>query len=241
MQNKKGCGCSANKSTNSNINTDVNLKSNDPGSQGNVGYIPFPVPTHMTKTIHQRPNKVESEKTETNLDSNKQESAPMEFQARTVESAKTLKEQLGKKIGMVQSFANAVTSRGLGNNKINKPIKQLRVLSCFGNKEQGGELPPCEYLKQSTVMPGKHFCGGCGCGDKPHTWLVSQGEEYSKLDYPRLSCPLKMPGFTNYEPSKPEEMGPPPSRRNYIENINYTEVEKIPVTLPVMEKPPPTV
>ena len=88
-----------------------------------------------------------------------------------------IKEQnsLSKKISMVQSFATALTSRGLKNEKVNKPIKQLRVLSCFGNKENGGQLPPCEYLKESTT-PGKHFCGGCGCGDRKGTWLVAEGD-----------------------------------------------------------------
>ena len=41
---------------------------------------------------------------------------------------------VSKKIGMVQSFAMALASRGLTNKKINKATKQLRVLSCFGNK-----------------------------------------------------------------------------------------------------------
>jgi hypothetical protein len=142
-----------------------------------------------------------------------------------------IKEQntLSKKISMVQSFATALTSRGLKNEKVNKPTKQLRVLSCFGNKNQGGELPPCEYLKESTT-PGKHFCGGCGCGDKKGTWLVSNGEEYSKLDYPKLNCPLQMPGFTNYKASSPEEAVSPITRRYYIENISYKDLEKIPVS-----------
>ena len=77
------------------------------------------------------------------------------------EESKTV---FSRKLGMVQSFAKAVVSRGLADQKINKPVKQLRVLSCFGNKDVGGQLPPCEYLKDSET-PGKHFCGGCGCGD----------------------------------------------------------------------------
>lgn len=136
-----------------------------------------------------------------------------------------------KKLGMVQSFATALASRGFGNNKVNKATKQLRVLSCFGNKHLGGELPPCEHLKESST-PGKHFCGGCGCGDKPGTWLMAEGENYSKLDYPKLNCPLNMPGFTNYQPSKPDEAQEPVTRRHYIENIDYNEVIKITVSLP---------
>jgi len=137
---------------------------------------------------------------------------------------------LKQKLTMMQSFAMAVASRGLNNEKVTKPIKQLRVLSCFGNKNQGGVLPPCEHLKESST-PGKHFCGGCGCGDKKGTWLVSEGDEYSKLDYPKLNCPLQMPGFTNYEKSKPEEGTPPITRRYFIEQLPFKEVEKVQVTV----------
>jgi len=142
---------------------------------------------------------------------------------------------LSQKMSMVKSFASAIASRGLSNNKVNKATKQLRVLSCFGNQHTGGELPPCEYLKQSTT-PGKHYCGGCGCGDKPRTWLMAEGEEYSKLDYPNLNCPLNMPGFTNYQPSKPDEANSPITRRYYLENIDYNEIIKTSVSLP--EAPP---
>ena len=237
MENKQGCGCGKKSNPQSPATPQVNDSAPQlpvPGTPipaPNVGYMPYPV----RGGIMAQPGRQVRVQPELVTDKPKE---PAKFQERQVESANTLKEQLGKKIGMVQSFASSITSRGLSNNKINKPIKQLRVLSCFGNQQQGGELPPCEYLKNSTVLPGKHFCGGCGCGDKPHTWLVADGEQYSKLDYPRLSCPLKMPGFTNYEASKPEEAGPPPTRRHYIENINYSEIEKIPVTLPEMEKPP---
>jgi len=136
-----------------------------------------------------------------------------------------------KKLSMVQSFATALTSRGLDNKKVNKPAKQLRVLSCFGNSQQGGQLPPCEHLKQSKT-PGKFYCGGCGCGDKPMTWLAGSEQEYSKLDYPKLNCPLNMPGFTNYKHSEPDEAIPPITRKHYIENMNYNDVTAISVTLP---------
>jgi hypothetical protein len=136
---------------------------------------------------------------------------------------------LKQKLTMMQSFAMAIASRGINNQKVTKPIKQLRVLSCFGNKNQGGVLPPCEHLKNSST-PGKHFCGGCGCGDRKGTWLVAEGEEYSKLDYPKLNCPLAMPGFTNYEKSKPEEATMPITRRYYIDQLPYSEIEKISVT-----------
>ena len=141
-----------------------------------------------------------------------------------------------KKLSMMQSFASAITSRGLKNEKVTKPIKQLRVLSCFGDKNQGGVLPPCEHLKNSRE-PGKHFCGGCGCGDRAGTWLVADADKYSKLDYPRLSCPLQMPGFSNYEQSKPDEAISPITRRYYIENYPYEKLENINVN--TFEPPPP--
>ena len=136
------------------------------------------------------------------------------------------------KISMVQNFASAIASRGIKNNKVSLPVKQLRVMSCFGNMKQGGELPPCEHLK-SSVTPGKFYCGGCGCGDRKGTWLISNGDEYSKLDYPKLSCPLQMPGFSNYRKSEDSEGVEPITRRYYIENnIKYDDLQKIEVTVP---------
>jgi hypothetical protein len=146
-------------------------------------------------------------------------------QFRKEEAPQQIKNILSTKLGLVQSFAQAIVSRGVSDTKIDTPIKQLRVLSCFGN---GAELPPCQHLKPSET-PEKFFCGGCGCGDKPRTWLMGSSEEYSKLDYPKLQCPLKMPGFTNYEPSLPDEKNEPISRKYYIENIDYAEVAKIDV------------
>ena len=167
---------------------------------------------------------------------NKNKSVPMQNENNTTQQndvtfrKSEVKQQTGvkQKLNMIQTFASAITSRGLNNEKVTKPIKQLRVLSCFGNQQQGGVLPPCEHLKNSSTE-GKHFCGGCGCGDKAGTWLVSEGEDYSKLDYPRLSCPLQMPGFSNYQISKPDEGVPPVTRRWYIEHMNYQDIDKVQV------------
>lgn len=142
---------------------------------------------------------------------------------------------------MIQSFASAMASRGLTDNKVNKPEKQLRVLSCFGNRHSGGVLPPCEHLKKSDVEEGQYYCGACGCGDKKMTWLLAKGEEYSKLDYPKLHCPLAMPGFSNYSESEAHEAEQPITRKYYIENMNFDDVSKVEVTLPdapVMDQPP---
>ena len=138
---------------------------------------------------------------------------------------------LKKAFSMVQSFAVALASRNLNNKKINKPMKQLRVLSCFGNQDGGGELPPCEYLQKSEVDSAKHICGGCGCGDRKATWLVVESDEYGKLDYPKLACPLQMPGFTNYIVSAPDEADEPVTRKYYIENIDYDSLQDVEVKI----------
>ena len=137
---------------------------------------------------------------------------------------------LKKKLNMIQSFASSLASRNFNNKKINRPIKQLRVLSCFGNENKGGILPPCEHLNKSETE-GKHYCGACGCGDKKRTWLMAKSDEYSKLDYPKVACPLEMPGFTNYVLSTDDEAEEPVTRKYYIENIEYKEISKIDVAI----------
>jgi hypothetical protein len=159
-------------------------------------------------------------------------SKPNSIEFRTVEVPND-KSIITRKIGMIQSFAMSLTSRGIMDKKINKATKQLRVLSCFGNKHLGGVVPPCEHLKDSKTE-GQHFCGGCGCGDRQGTWLIANGNDYSKLDYPRLNCPITMPGFTNYKPSVPDEAIAPITRKYYIENIEFEELNSMSVSLPDM-------
>ena len=144
-----------------------------------------------------------------------------------------------KKLSMIQNFAMALASRNLNNKKINTPIKQLRVLSCFGNQDDGGILPPCEHLMESETGEGKHYCGACGCGDRKGTWLIQQADDYSKLDYPKVACPLQMPGFSNYLVSNPDEADEPVTRKYYIENMDYELVQKVSVKIgeQVEEKP----
>ena len=146
------------------------------------------------------------------------------------------KRGLKRKLSMIQSFAVALSSRNLNNKKINKPIKQLRVLSCFGNENTGGILPPCEHLMPSETGEGKHYCGACGCGDRKMTWLVQEADDYSKLDYPKVSCPLAMPGFTNYVISTPDEAEEPVTRKYYIENLDYELVQKVSVKIGEQEE-----
>ena len=137
---------------------------------------------------------------------------------------------ISKSIKMAKSYAAALASRGLKNKKTEPYTKRLRVLSCFGDQSIGGDLPPCEHLKKSKAELGKFFCGGCGCGDRKGTWLVAEGDEYSKLDYPVLSCPLKMPGFNNYEESSADESVEPITRRYYIEQLSEDHVNKIAIS-----------
>ena len=85
-----------------------------------------------------------------------------------------------KGFGMAKSYAQALISRGVTNKKSDPYVKRLRVISCFGNVHTGGQLPPCEHLQNSKVAENKYFCGGCGCGDAKRTWLLSNGDEYSK-------------------------------------------------------------
>jgi hypothetical protein len=39
-----------------------------------------------------------------------------------------------------------------------------------------------------------------------------------------------MPGFTNYQVSKPDEGVPPVTRRWYVEQMNYQDIDKVQVT-----------
>ena len=123
-------------------------------------------------------------------------------------------------------FAASLASRGISNTKTDVKTKQLRVLSCFGGSTIN---TPCVFLKTSSVDSTKSYCGGCGCGDKSHTWLLQSSEEYSKLDYPVLNCPMQMPGFSNYDPNfKPIEVK---LRKEMIEEIDPKELELIQVTI----------
>ncbi len=124
---------------------------------------------------------------------------------------------------MTVGFLQSLASRGITNRKIEIPLKQLRVLSCFGDKN----ITPCEYLKTSST-DGKKVCGKCGCGDSKNTWLLANDESYSKLDYPSLNCPIKMPGFTNYEPTVEKH---PPTRKLLIENLTEQEISRVIVTV----------
>ena len=61
--------------------------------------------------------------------------------------------------------------------------------------------------------------------------MIAKSDEYSKLDYPKLSCPLQMPGFSNYEKSDADEANEPVTRRYYIEEMTEDRIKKVDVSL----------
>ena len=208
-----GCGCNKNK------NSEKSCTGSDCPSKKAVKEITIEHLIEPVSDINTRSVPVWVKQKGYNMDE--------EFKKREV----TPSNPIAKGFGMATSFISAIASKGLSEEKVNIPLKQLRVLSCFGNRESGGVLPACEYL-QTSATPGKFFCGGCGCGDKPLTWLNGTADEYSKLDYPKLACPLQMPGFSNYKESGPEESVAPVTRRAYIEKMKFEELNSVPVTMP---------
>jgi hypothetical protein len=114
-------------------------------------------------------------------------------------------------------FAASIASRGFSNKNVDLSTKQLRVLSCFGTDT----IDSCPFLKKSKSSD-YFYCNGCGCGDKKHTWLLRGKNEYSKLDYPTLNCPQKMPGFTNYDPNFYSK-----EARIHKEDVENYDIEKL--------------
>lgn len=95
----------------------------------------------------------------------------------------------------MKNFGKSVTSRAL-KGKAEDHVIKLRVLSCHGDEN----LIPCPYRADSEVREGAKYCTACGCGDKPRAFLNNpdDSDAYTKLHYPWVSCPLKMPGFSDY-------------------------------------------
>jgi hypothetical protein len=126
------------------------------------------------------------------------------------------------------SFGRAIASKGITNKKAESKTLELRKMSCHGDSTKN--LPPCSERKDSEKFPGSFYCGACGCGDKAHTQLVNGknpdgSEKYSKLDYPKVTCPLKMPGFVNYVESQTGVSENP--RKLFIEmTIGVSEIKE---------------
>jgi hypothetical protein len=128
-------------------------------------------------------------------------------------------------ISKIMMFAMSIASRGMDNKKTDLDTKKLRYVSCFGLDE----IPPCEKLTKSEKS-NFYYCGACGCGDHSHTWLIKEQGDYSKLDYPHLTCPFKMPGFSNYDPASPKEGL---ERKKTIENMDPQKLNFVELTVSV--------
>ena len=105
--------------------------------------------------------------------------------------------------GKVGSFLRSAWSKGFTGKRTDDQTKYLRTVSCHGDENLN--ISPCEWRRESEHADGIYFCGRCGCGDKPKTWLNGPEGEYTKLDYPQVVCPLEMPGFSNHKPYGQEE------------------------------------
>lgn len=115
-----------------------------------------------------------------------------------------------------KSFGKALLSRYMGYNaRASVEVTAVRDLSCNGD---GGTLLPCPNRVESTKFPGSYVCGACGCGDRRAVLIYGDDvPAYNKLMYPYLSCPINMPGFSNYVPSPETEVQN--ERREWIEAI----------------------
>jgi len=171
-----GCGCNKGKSTGGSTRANVNLKQNDSNQTPKIQNEPsFPtIPQLSTPTS--RPVVEESEEPELQRG----------------------KVSFGDK---VKNFGKAVVSRATQGKADDKLVK-LRVLSCHGDDE----VVSCPYRKPSNVREGFFYCDACGCGDKPRAFLNNpeNPDAYTKLHYPWVSCPVRMPGFGDYKPYSEE-------------------------------------
>jgi len=125
-------------------------------------------------------------------------------------------------LSMISNYMKAKWSKGLSNKKVNITTKDIRLLGCFGD---GEDVSVCPALRPSERKMGKFYCNDCNCGDKASTWLNGTEEEYTKLDHPYLSCPRRMPGFSDYVPST-NDNNIQEQRKKIIETVLGDEVLK---------------
>ena len=104
------------------------------------------------------------------------------------------------KAGFLQkakNMANSYASKGFSGKRADAEVVEIRSMSCHGLPDIG--LAPCEFRGTSEENEGRNYCLECGCGDRQATWLNAlEEDEYTKLHFPKVSCPLKMPGFSDY-------------------------------------------
>jgi len=121
------------------------------------------------------------------------------------------------KAGFLQkakNLAKSYASKGFSGKKADEETVELRNMSCHGLSDIG--LAPCEFRGTSEENAGRHYCLECGCGDRQATWLNAlEDGEYTKLHFPKVSCPLKMPGFSDYKAVDEETE----KRKNHYSNF----------------------
>ena len=102
----------------------------------------------------------------------------------------------------VKSYLKSVLSRAIApGSRVPDFIKEIRQVSCNGDAEQ---IAPCPFREESVKQPGSYVCGACGCGDREAVLVAGNVPKFGKLDYPFVSCPASMPGFSNYVPNSHE-------------------------------------
>ncbi len=124
-------------------------------------------------------------------------------------------------LSKVKNFGKSVASR-VTQGKASEDLIKLRVLSCHGDEE----VVPCPYRSASNTREGAYFCTACGCGDKPRAFLNDPDDSgaYTKLDYPWVSCPVRMPGFGDYKPFSEETQEAIDKLPNGMKRKQITEV-----------------
>ncbi len=105
-----------------------------------------------------------------------------------------------------KSFLKSILSRIITpKGKVPAFVKETRKVSCNGD---GAMIKACDFRKASRTK-GAFVCGACGCGDRESVFVDGPVPGFEKLDYPYVSCPASMPGFSNYlssgEESQPSE------------------------------------
>jgi len=154
-------------------------------------------------------------------------------------SSEPLTPEQPKFMDKVKNFGKSVTSRALQGKAEESTIK-LRVLSCHGDDN----MLPCPYRADSDVREGAKYCTACGCGDKPRAFLNNPDDPdaYTKLHYPWVSCPVKMPGFSDYvsvenQPSEITDKYPDGvARKMILEKRLHEQGVVIPDAIPLPEK-----
>ena len=102
--------------------------------------------------------------------------------------------EAAKSRGIVSTVLDATGINKTLGERVSDDILQQRKHSCFGDKKTG--IEPCHRLQY--VEKRGYFCGSCGCGKNDLARLDADSlDEYTKLHYPELQCPLKRRGFSN--------------------------------------------